>query len=213
MRATILGILFVLGAVIAQVDTARAQLPVCQQPSSATPYHAACAPSFRLVLARFLFDLSIDHSLRGDRDIILREPGRLFLALNEQAREENIALRTYIQNLEALAFIRFDTATGMLQMKLPETARRFSGDIRVGGSSYPVVLQMPERLDAPYWRTPSVLQIALPERQRVSVRMEPPGGTALDLEVSCLVMSTDGVRIVTSGDAPDVLVRVDDCSP
>jgi hypothetical protein len=200
-------------ATLARVGDARAQLPVCPQPVPAQPYYTACAPGGRLVVARLLFDLAIDHLMKADSDPLRRRAGDLLRAVvSDETIEKNEALRAYLDGLNVLTLTKLDTVTGMLQLNVADESRRFSEAINLGGDPYRLTLQLPARLSGGYWRTPDVLQIAFWEGQRARVGIAIAGGGQLEAEVDCIVISTDGIRVVTGGaDTPDILVLFDAC--
>jgi hypothetical protein len=213
MRPTTRVAVAALTMVAVSAGGAQAQLPICPHAVPSDLYRAACVPGLRLAVTRMLFDLSIDHVLKGERDPILRQPGDIFRTfVSDDTFEHNASLHSYLEKIGPLKFTRIDTATGMIQVSIPDTSRRFTGTIVLGETNVPVTIQMPAQVDAAYWRTPSVLQVAFWEGQRISAEVEMPNADAFAFEAWCLVVSTDGVRIVTSGDAPDILIRVD-CSP
>jgi hypothetical protein len=163
--------------------------------------------------ARVLFDLTIDHVLKGDLDPVYRRPSDVFRTLaNEDARKRNAPLITFLDRLGLIAFSKLDTTTGTLRLDVDEDARRYDGDIAVRDSPTPFTLQLPQRLAGGYWRTPNVLQVVFWEGQRATLGIVAPGGMRIETEIECLVVSTDGIRVVTRGAAiPDLAVRFEEC--
>lgn len=192
---------------------ASAQLPVCPQPSPEEAYYTACAPGGRLLAARVLFDLAIDHVLKADSEPVKRRAGDLFRSMVSDATlEKNSELRAYLDRLDPLKLTKLDTATGLLQLAVPEEARRFTGTLDLGAEPFQLSWQLPARLAGGYWRTPGVLQIAFWEGQRATFRVTAPSGIEIEAEVDCLVISTDGIHVVTAdASTPDILVRFDEC--
>jgi hypothetical protein len=200
-------------ATFAQAGVARAQLPVCPQPSPDQTYYTACSPSGRYIATRLLFDLAIDHVMKADTDLVGRRVGDLLRAsMSKETLEKNDTLRSYVDGLDVLKLSRIDIATGTLLLDVAAESRRFAGTIDVGTSPVKVAWDLPERLAGGYWRTPSVLQIAFWEGKRARIDLGLPGGE-LKAEIECLAISIDGIRIVTSGsDTPDILVRFEECA-
>lgn len=199
-------------AAIAHAGVAHAQLPVCPQPSPDQAYYTTCAPSGRFIAARLLFDLAVDHVMKPDTDQVRRHLGDLLRAsVSSEALEKNDVLRDYLDRLDVLKLAKIDTATGTLLLSVADESRRFAGTVDLGSAPVKLSWDLPERLAGGYWRTPNVLQIAFWEGQRARFRVELPSGE-LAAEVECVVISTDGLRIVTSGDTPDILVRFEECS-
>lgn len=205
--------LVVLGAMLGHAGPAHAQLPVCPQPLPEEAYYTACAPGGRILVAQLLLDLAIDHVMKPDLPPVRRRAGDLLRAVtSDEWMEKNGALRAYLDQLEPIKLTKLDTTTGTLLLVGADEARRFSGAIAVGDLPYDLTLQLPERLSGGYWRTPDVLQIAFWEGQRATLGITIPGGGQVEAAVECLVLSTDGIRMVTSGAAtPDLLVRFDEC--
>ena len=201
-----------LWACVAHAGEANAQMPVCQQPTAAAPYYTACLPMGRVRVARLLGDFAIDHVMKAEGEVVQRRVGDLLRALvSKDVLKRNLALREYVDALEPLVFARIDTATGTLDFAIDEARRSFAGDIDTGASPVHVSWDLPARLSGGYWRTPDVLQVAFWQGKRARMRLAAPGGE-LAAEIECLVVSADGVRIVTSGaDTPDILIRFDEC--
>ena len=213
-RGAVWGWVGATAAIAAHAGVAHAQLPVCPQPSPEAAYYTACAPLGRILVARLLYDLAIDHLLKSDLDPVRRRLGDLLRAfVNGEVLEKNDALRRYLDRLEPLRLVKLDTTTGTLQLDVAEEERRFTGTFAFAeGTSPDISWELPARLAGGYWRTPAVLQVAFWEGQRATFRVAAPNGDALAAEVECLVVSTDGVRIVTGGTStPDVLVRFEGC--
>ena len=205
--------LLAIAAVLARTDAAHAQLPVCPQPAPDQPYYTACVPGGRLLAARVLLDLAVDHDFKADRDPVRRRAADVFRSLvTDEAFESNGDLRRYLDELEPIILTKLDTATGMLQLNVTDDARTFTGDVKVGDDARNVRLQLPARLSGGYWRTPDVFQVAFWEGQRATIGLLLPAGGEITAEIECLVVSTDGIRAVTTGETPDLLVRFDDCA-
>jgi hypothetical protein len=197
---------------IGLVTTAHAQMPVCAPPAPHEPYYTACAPAGRFAVTRLLYDLAIDHLLKPSTDGVTRRAGDLLRSmLSIESLEKNAALRDYFDQLDLLKLTKLDTVTGTFEWKFPEEDRRFRGGVDAGLGPVTVGWDVPARLVGGYWRTPGVLQIAFWRGDRATIRIGAPSGEVV-AEVECLVVSTDGIRAVTSGaDTPDLLVRFDEC--
>lgn len=201
-------------ALLGSIGRAEAQVPVCAAPSPSEPYYTACAPMGRLGAARFLFDLTVDHVFKPESSQIRRRAGDVLRSLvPDDVLEKNVGFLAYLDALAPVVLAKIDTATGSVQLAVEEKNRRFEGNVELGDAPYPLTLQLPARVSGGYWRTAGVLQIAFWEGQRATVGLGAPGPTHIDAEVECLVVSTDGVRVVTTGATPDVLVRFEDCAP
>lgn len=200
-------------AALAQASLAHAQLPVCAQPSPSQTYYTACAAGGRMLAARFLSDLAIDHLMKGETDPVRRRLGDLLRsAVTKDTREANGAFLDALDRLEPITLTRLDTTTGNVQLAVDEDHRRFSGSVEAGERQATVSWELPARLAGGYWRTPATLQIAFWEGQRPRLDVETKGGK-FSGEIECVAVSTDGIRVVTSGGAetPDVLVLFDAC--
>jgi hypothetical protein len=199
-------------AMLGSAGPVHAQVPVCAAPSSSDPYYTACAPMGRLVAARALFDVTVDSVFKPASAQIRRRAGDMLRSLvAEDVLEKNKGFLGYLDALGPLTLAKIDTATGTLQLEVEEKDRRFEGSVELGDAPYPVTIRLPARLSGGYWRTPGVFQIAFWEGQRATVGLGAPGASHVDAEVECLVVSTDGVRVVTAGATPDVLVRFEGC--
>ncbi len=200
-------------AMLGHAGVASAQSPVCPQPSPEEAYYTACAPGGRLVVARMLFDLAIDHVLKSDFEPVKRRAGDVIRSLlTEETLKKNSELRAYLDRLDPLKLTKLDTTTGMLQLAVPEESRRFTGALDLGTEAYRLSWQLPARLGGGYWRSPDVLQIAFWEGQRATFSLTAPSGVEIEAEVECLVISTDGIRVVTAdASVPDILVRFEEC--
>lgn len=211
-RVVVWGGVGLLAATLTQPPAVRAQLPVCPQPSPSTSYHAVCAAGGRLLAARLLSDLSIDHLFKADSDPVRRRFGDLLRsAVSKDTLEANGALADALDRFEPITLTKLDTTTGTLQLLVDEEDRRFSGAVEGKASRATVSWELPARLAGGYWRTPATVQVAFWEGQRPRLAVE-TAAARLSAEIECVAVSTDGVRIVTSGaDTPDVLVQFDAC--
>jgi hypothetical protein len=200
-------------AMLGSAPTADAQVPVCPAPSPSEPYYTACAPTGRLVAARALFDLTVDAVFKPESAQIRRRAGDVLRSLvADDVLDKNKAFLAYLDGLGPITLAKIDTATGTIQLAVEQKDRRFDGTVELGAAPYPLTIQLPARLSGGYWRTPGVLQIAFWEGQRATIGLGPAGAGHVDAEVECLVVSTDGIRVVTAGATPDVLVRYE-CEP
>jgi len=189
-----------------------AQVPICAPPSPSEPYYTACAPGGRIAAARMLFDLTVDHIFKPDSGQLLRRPVDVLRAIvSDETLEKNAGLRAYLDGLAPLTLTKIDTATGLAELTVADDARRFSGPLAVGETPVSLTIQLPPKISGGYWRTPGVLQMAFWEGQRAKVGLTMPDGRSIDAEIECLAVSTDGLRIVTAGATPDVIVRFEDC--
>jgi hypothetical protein len=199
------------GVILGRAAMASAQLPVCVDPSPEQQYYTACAPGGRFLAANLLFDLAVDHVFKADSAPVKRRAGDILRSLvTDETLDKNDALRAYLDALEPMKLTKIDTTTGMLLLHVGEEQRRFAGSVALDTESYQVSWQLPERLAGGYWRTPGVLQIAFWEGQRAKFRIEGPSGIAVEAQIDCLVVSTDGIRVVTAT-GPHILVRFDQC--
>ena len=191
--------------------TAAAQQPICAEPSPDKTYYTACTPGGRIIATRLLWDLTVDHVLKPEP--FSRHAINLFeFMVRKTTRESNGDLEEYLRHLEPAKFTRLETATGLVKMSVPETARTFASTVQLGDDRYDVSWRLPTTIAGGYWRTPGVLQIAFWEGSRATVSIKAPNGVAIDADVACLVLSPDGLRILTaSKSAPDVLVQFASC--
>jgi hypothetical protein len=201
-------VLEILLAILGHTRRASAQMPVCGHPDPAVPVYGACIPRGRFAVVPFLTSLSVDQLLKGDGGAVTRSPHVVFETVaSEELAEANPSLHDYLRRLDAIQFNRLDTATGTVRLDVDESERRFSGDVTIADVRHELTVDLPSRVEAGYWRTPGVLQLAFWKDQRPSFRV-----SSMSAEIECLVIAGDGIRIVTSGnDAPDVLVRFDGC--
>jgi|GEM_PF-1999193 len=192
---------------------ASAQLPVCAPPEPQAPYYAACLPTGRFLVASFLTSFAIDQLLRADTTPFVRRPREVLESVStEDLLKKNAALVDYLGKLKPLEFSRLDTSTGLAAMNTAEETRSFETVIEVGDVPYKVSLKLPARIEGGYWRTPGVLQLAFWENHRATLAIEAPNGIEIDAQVECLVVSTDGIRVLTAGPSvPDLLVRFGEC--
>ena len=213
MRSRLAACVAMISATVGATSLAYAQAPVCPQPVPADPYYSACVAGGRIPAARLLFDLAIDHVMKGDYDPVYRRPSDVFRILAvKEVREKNEPLIDFLDRLGLIMLTKLDTTTGTVRLDVDGDARRFDGTIDVRASPTPFTLQLPERLAGGYWRTPTVLQVAFWEGQRATLGIVVPGGVRVETEIECLVMSTDGIRVVTGGSGiPDLAVRFDEC--
>jgi hypothetical protein len=211
-RVAVWGGLGLLAATLTQPPVVRAQLPVCPQPSPSASYYTACASGARLLVARLLSDLAIDHLFKADTEPVRRRFGDfLRSAVAKDALEANGALADALDRFAPITLTKLDTTTGTLQLLVDEEDRRFSGAVEGKASRTTVSWELPARLAGGYWRTPATLQVAFWEGQRPRLDIETVAAK-LSAEIECVAVSTDGVRVVTSGaDTPDVLVHYDAC--
>jgi hypothetical protein len=211
-RVVVWGRLGVLAAVLTQAGAAHAQLPVCAQPTPSESYYTACAPGGRLLAARFLSDLAIDHLLKAETDPVKRRLADILRsAVTKDTLEANGALLAALDGLPPITLTKLDTTTGTVGLVVDEDRRRFSGTVESATKRATVSWELPARLAGGYWRTPATLQLAFWEGQRPRVEVETPAAK-VSVEIECVAVSTDGVRLLTAGrDTPDVLVLFDAC--
>ncbi|HEY2773497.1 MAG TPA: hypothetical protein VGK20_05540 [Candidatus Binatia bacterium] len=189
------------------------QVPVCPQPDPERPMISACAAGGRYAVAAFLNNLSIDQTLRGEGAPILRDLHSVFATSAPQGfQKQNAEVGDYLGHLPPLRLSRFDTASGSVEMAVPDDSRTAQFELQAGGHDLKLGIELPERIEGGYWRTPGVLQVAFWSGRRAKFHTQLTDGSAFDAEIACLVVSGDGIRIVTTGDdTPDVLVRMDAC--
>jgi hypothetical protein len=99
----------------------------------------------------------------------------------------------------------------MAELVTPEEQRSFASSHEAGSKKYELAVRLPAKLAGGYWRTPGALQIAFWEKQRASFSLSAPGTERVEAEVECVAVSADGIRMVTTGTTPDVLVRFEEC--
>lgn len=200
-------------AIIGSASIAAAQLPVCPQPEADAPYYSACLPSGRFLVASVLTSFAIDQLLRADTAPFVRRPREILESVSTEALlEKNAALVDYLGRLEPLKFSRLDTSTGLVALGANDEVRSFDAVIDVDTVPYSVSVQLPERVEGGYWRTPGVLQVAFWEGHRATLALTTPGGIDMQAQIDCLVVSTDGIRVLTAGSStPDLLVRFGEC--
>jgi hypothetical protein len=202
-----------IASIVGWTGAAAAQLPVCPQPEPDQSVYTACLPGGRFLVAPLLANLAVDQLLRPEPGPITREPRAVFASLaTAETLENNAALADYLGRLAPLKLTRIDTSTGTLRMDVGEDQRSFSTSVAANETAYRVGLELPERIEGGYWRTPGVVQMAFWKGQRARFTVAAPDGPAIAAEVECLVVSSDGIRLVTTGSqTPDILVRFESC--
>lgn len=174
----------------------------------------ACLPGGRFLIAPMLSSLAVDVLLRGEPGPIKREPRAVFKSMaSKDVVEANASLADWLGRLPALELSRLDVSTGTLKMHIDEENRKFEATIEARGIPYTVGIELPSRLEGGYWRTPGVLQMAFWKDQRAVFKATGQlVGDVVGGEVECVVIASDGVRLVTTGsDVPDILLRTDAC--
>lgn len=192
---------------------ATAQMPVCPQPDPVAPVWSVCSPTGRYLAISFLSNLTIDQLLRADGKPIERRPRDVFESVVDgDTLAAQSVLVDWLGGLGSLKFSRMDTATGTLAMDTPQERRNFSSTLPVGGLGYDVTIDVPERIEGGYWRTPGVLQMAFWKDRRAKVGVKTPFAGTFEGEIDCAVVSADGIRLMTAGEGtPDVLVGFGPC--
>lgn len=190
---------------------AAAQQPVCPPPSLDKPSYGLCAPAGRLVAARFLWELTIDHVLKPD--VFSRRADDLFRSLAPKTvQENNPQIVAYLAGLEPAMLSRLETSTGALDMAVPDGKRTFASTVEIDEQQYQLSWRLPARIAGGYWRTPAVLQIAFWDGSRMALTLTSPNGTEVSAEIACLALSTDALRVVaTDASTPDILVAFVGC--
>lgn len=189
-----------------------AQQPVCAPPAPDKPYYTACLPEGRIGALRFLSEVTVDHVLKSD--VFQHRAIDVFrAAATRQMQDKNPVLEDYFGRLQPAKLTRIDTCTGTLEMSVDEDERTFASTIEIDDERYDVSWHLPARIAGGYWRTPGVFQIAFWAGNRMNAVIKAPNGTEIAAEIGCVVVSGDGVRIVTVDDAvPDVIVAFAGCS-
>jgi len=203
-----------LAMALTQAASAEAQLPVCAQPTPTQTYYTACATGGRILVARLLGDLAVDHLMKADSQPVQRRLGDLLRNVtSDDTRDKNTGLRNALDLLAPLTLTKIDTATGTLLLTIEDDRRRFSGTLEGATTSTTLSWELPPRIGGGYWRTPATIQIAFWAGQRFRFDLESATAEKVSAEIECLAISVDGIRIVTTGvDTPDILVRFDECS-
>jgi len=190
-----------------------AQRPVCPDPAPADLYYTACLKGGYFIVARLLADFSIDHLFKATSSPFTRQPVEVLRAFDvAKAIADDHAIVRYLERLEPVTFTRLDTATGVLQAAVPEEARVFAAAVDIAGDRYRLRWRLPPRLAGGYWRTPAALQMAFWEESRAALRVKSARGLTFDAEITCVAVSTDGIRSVTSDPrVPSLLLVFDQC--
>ena len=193
--------------------TASAQRPICPEPVPQDPYFTACNIGGQLATARLLADFAVDHLLKSHNLPFWRRPIDLLRTYDAGwVVTDEHPLVQYLQLLSPLKFTRLDTSTGTVEWEVTDRDRHYETSVSFRGGNYDFSWNLPSRLLGGYWRTPGVLQVAFWETQRPVVGIRSPEGFQLNAEISCIALSTEGVRIVTSDPAiPDVLLQFGPC--
>jgi len=97
-------------------------------------------------------------------------------------------------------------------MPVPEDEQTFASNLDVGDEQYELSWRLPPRVAGGYWRTPGVLQVAFWDGSRMTLTIKSPNGVELSAEITCLVLSADGLRVLTAtATHPDMLVMFAGC--
>ena len=191
---------------------AAAQQPVCAPPVPEKPYYTACVPEGRIGAVRFLSEIAVDHVLKSEA--FQRRAIDVFRAtVTKRLRDDNPVLEDYFARLQPAKLTQLDTCTGTLDMPVDDDERAFTSTLDIGDQRYDVSWHLPPRLAGGYWRTPGVFQIAFWAGNRMTATIKAPSGVDVAAEIGCVVVSADGLRIMTADAAvPDVLVVFAGCS-
>lgn len=192
---------------------ATAQQPVCPPPTADTLYYAACAPEGQLRVSRLLAEFSVDHLFKPKMFPFRRHPFDLLRLVDPGwAVPDEHPLVEYAHSLDPILFTRFDTSSGAVEWEVEEAERRFSTTVEIGDARYEVGWILPSHLAGGYWRTPAALQIALWQNQRPSIRIKTPSGVTVESEISCVAISYDDLRVVTTDpETPDLILGLGRC--
>ena len=210
---TRLWMLLTVCAAVLRPGAAPAQRPVCPPPVPDQVYYTACGVGGQVPVSRFLAEFATDHLFKSKTFPFTRRAIDVLRVFDPgSVITDDHPVLPYLQRLKPIVFTRLDTAAGFVDWRVDESDRSFATHVEVAHQQYDVSWQLPARVAGGYWRTPGVLQVALWESQRPTLAVQSQDGLHLSVEVSCMVLSADGLRVVTTEPStPEVLVLLGPC--
>lgn len=185
---------------------------MCPQPALNAVYRSACRPDLLFAATRFISDFTVDHLFKPAPPRFQRTAGELlapFVGATVAANEE---LQNYAQSLAALSFTQLDTATGVFYADIENEDRQFVSDLPGSDEIESVRIELPERLEGGYWRTPGALELAFWKGKRIGFVVDPANGDSIQGEIECFSLSADALRIELSGEqTPGIIVHLSEC--
>ncbi len=197
---------------VCSLTPAVAQQPVCPPPSPSQLYYATCGLRVMMPVRRFLTEFAVDHLFKPASLPFERSPLDLVAPLAGSQFEADGDLSEQLGSLAPLRFTRLDKSTGTVDAAFGEGTRSFSAALEVPEGQHRLSFELPERLAGGYWRTPEVLQVAFWEGKRIAFVLELADGQRREGGISCLSLSSESLRLVTSDPiAPDFLLNFREC--
>jgi hypothetical protein len=189
-----------------------AQHPLCPQPAALDTYYVSCRPNTHLVVARFLYNLSIQHLLKdGDEFPVSLKAFLAMFGVDAMFRSDASAWDALMSASDDLVFRPIDNDVGEFLGGVPTGPQTLTATDETTGVRIEVTV--PTRLRGLYWRTPANLDLRFYKGDVVRVRML--GGdndVQYDAALQCISITDTGTRVVTSDPAHRyLLVGFDRC--
>lgn len=127
--------------------------------------------------------------------------------------EKNLSLIASLDVLR-LDFSQLDRTTGTVDgdyRRLGEAQRSVSATWEDFAKSWAVSLDVPERVEAGYWRGAGMLQLAFWKGKEPSLRFSTEDDEELGGELECISLSQEGLHLRFRGAVTPIFVRVTSC--
>lgn len=201
---------------VAGAGAARAQMPVCPEevPQGRVLVYRSCGAGGTLAIARFLQEITIDHAARANDQPFHRSLADAIAMAYDARKLRDTPLDAYLRGLPPLELTRLDASTGNVDWAIDEQSRTFTlrGFQDLDPTRFAVTIDWPPRVRGGYWRTPATFQVALWEKARPKLRVTAIEGFVHEVEISCIVVTANRIRIETGdGSKPDILIVFDEC--
>jgi hypothetical protein len=192
--------------------TADAQEPVCPPDSGDKMYRTTCRPDLRFGVVRFLSDFTVDHLFKPSPPRIRRTPAELLAPFVGDTVAANEDLRDHVGSIDDFRFTQLDTATGVFYADIDEDTRTFSSVLSSVEELSSFRIELPERLEGGYWRTPGALQLAFWKGKRVGFFARTAQEESLQGSIACVAISADRLRIELADESmPGIIVEMSEC--
>jgi hypothetical protein len=193
---------------LSHVSRACAQQAICPPIAKDQQVTIACRPVYAFSAMRMLADFTVDHLYKPAPWSFERTFAQSAQGLALQELKDNPDLARFLTLLPAVRFTQLDRSTGTLLGTYDKAERVLEASLTVLAGEVTFSLEVPERLEGGYWRSPDVVQMAFWQGKRLRLKVRGGGGPDVGGEVSCASLTPEGLTVTfaESGVPPLVIL-------